>query len=329
LSAALVSSSLLCPRCGLRVDAAEQLCAGCGCPIGVCFDIQRYSIHDGPGIRTTVFLKGCPLRCLWCHNPESWSPVPQIRVFEARCLHFGACTAACPLGIADGPRLPDPERCLHCGRCAEACPTGTRQLVGRQLTVAEVLEVVERDRPFYDESGGGVTFSGGEPLFQWQFLLACLEAAQADGIHTAVDTSGFASLHTIEAVAAVTNLFLYDLKVLDPERHLRHTGVPLDPIVRNLRWLDRAGATIWIRVPFIPTYNDDRPNLAALGALVAGLSRTRRVHLLPYHRLGSEKLACLGLSDPMDPAVAAPTSAALDESAAYLRSFDLDVRIGG
>ena len=276
-----------------------------------------------------MFLKGCPLRCPWCHNPESWSEVPQIRVFEARCLHCGACTAACPLGIADGPRLPDPELCLHCGRCADACPSGTRQLVGRQLAVAEVLDVVERDRPFYDESGGGVTFSGGEPLSQWRFLLSCLEAAQRRGIHTAVDTSGFASLRTIKTVARATNLFLYDLKVLDPVRHLRYTGVPLHPILRNLQALDRAGATIWIRVPLVPGYNDDRANLTALGDLVAGLSRTRRMHLLPYHRLGSEKHACLGLGDPMDPEVAAPSPAALDESAAYLRSFDLDVRIGG
>jgi pyruvate formate lyase activating enzyme len=250
-------------------------------------------------------------------------------VFEARCLHCGACTAACPLGIADGPRLPDPESCLHCGRCADACPSGTRQLVGRQLAVAEVLDVVERDRPFYDESGGGVTFSGGEPLSQWRFLLSCLEAAQRRGIHTAVDTSGFASLRTIKTVARATNLFLYDLKVLDPVRHLRYTGVPLHPILRNLQALDRAGATIWIRVPLVPGYNDDRANLTALGDLVAGLSRTRRMHLLPYHRLGSEKHACLGLGDPMDPEVAAPSPAALDESAAYLRSFDLDVRIGG
>jgi pyruvate formate lyase activating enzyme len=312
-----------------RLAAATTEPSALADPTGVCFDIQRYSIHDGPGIRTTVFLKGCPLRCPWCHNPESWSPVPQIRVFEARCIHCGACTAACPLGIADGPRLPDSESCLHCGRCAEACPTGTRQLVGRQLTVAEVFEVVERDRPFYDESGGGVTFSGGEPLFQWRFLLACLEAARRRGIDTAVDTSGFASRRTIETVARATNLFLYDLKVLDPVRHRRDTGLPLGPILRNLRALDRAGATIWIRVPLIPAYNDDRANLEALGVFVAGLSQTRRVHLLPYHRLGSEKHARLGLSDPMDPAVAAPSPAAVEESAAYLRSFDLDVRIGG
>jgi len=295
---------------------------------GVCFDIQRYSIHDGPGIRTTVFLKGCPLACPWCHNPESIAPSPELRVLAGRCVRCGACTAACPLGIADGPNLPDPARCLRCGSCAAACPTGARQLTGRTWTVREVLEAVLRDRPFYDQSGGGVTFSGGEPLAQWRFLLACLEAAQAQGLHTAVDTSGFASQRTVLAVAAWTDLFLYDLKVLDPKRHLRFTGVPLAPITRNLRALDATGARIWLRMPLVPGYNDDRANLEAVATFAASLRHTRRLHLLPYHRLGAEKYARLGGADPMGDAPS-PTPDAVEAAAALLRGHGLDVHVGG
>jgi pyruvate formate lyase activating enzyme len=295
---------------------------------GVCFDIQRFSIHDGPGIRTTVFLKGCPLSCPWCHNPESWAGLPEIRVFESRCLEIGACAAACPRHLAAGPNLPDPERCLRCGRCADACPTGARQLVGRTFSVDQVLAAVERDRPFYDESGGGVTFSGGEPLCQPGFLVACLAGAQRRGLHTAVDTSGFASPAALRKVTEVTNLFLYDLKVLDPDRHRQYTGVPLQPILRNLRMLDGARATVWLRVPLVPGYNDDRANLEAVGRLAVSLRYTRRLHLLPYHRLGAQKFTRVGRLDRLDE-VEAPPPEAVEEAAAFLRTFDLDVRIGG
>jgi pyruvate formate lyase activating enzyme len=223
---------------------------------GWCFDVQRYSIHDGPGIRTTVFLKGCPLACPWCHNPEGRSRGQELRIIAGRCIHCMSCLAACPLGLADGPVAPDPTRCLRCGRCAEVCPTGTRQLVGYPLTVGRVVELVERDRPFYDESGGGVTFSGGEPFAQPRFLLACLEAMRTRAIHTVVDTCGVAPRATLLKAAALTDLFLYDLKILDPDRHLGLIGAPLGPILDNLRALDRVGADL-ARMPFIPGYNDD------------------------------------------------------------------------
>jgi pyruvate formate lyase activating enzyme len=294
---------------------------------GWCFDIQRYSIHDGPGIRTTVFLKGCPLACPWCHNPESRDRAPEIRILAARCIDCHACTAACPLGLAEPARPPDPERCLRCGRCAHACPTGARELLGRRLTVAEVMTTVERDRPFYEESGGGVTFSGGEPLAQPGFLLACLAAARDRGIHATVDTSGFAPRETILRVAAMTDLFLYDLKVLDPERHERLIGVPLAPILDNLVALDATGAAIWLRVPLVPGVNDDDRALDALIAFVAPL-RTRRLHLLPFHRLGSDKLGRIGREDPM---AGMPPSdpATVERIAARLREHGLEVRVGG
>lgn len=309
-------------------QAAELVPSQTDAPRGECFDIQRFSIHDGPGIRTTVFLKGCPLSCLWCHNPESQARLPEIRIIASRCIECGACGPACPQGLAGGPWLPDPARCQRCGACADACPTGARQLVGRSYGVAELLDAVERDRPFYDESGGGITFSGGEPLYQPRFLLACLELARGRGLHTAVDTSGFASQATVLAVAARTSLFLYDLKTLDPDRHLAYTGVPLAPILRNLRALDRAGARIWLRVPFVPGYNDDPANLEALGTLAASLRHTRRLHLLPYHRLGAAKYARLGRPDRLGE-VQPPSAAVMEDAAAYLRSFGLDVFVGG
>ncbi|MEX1170072.1 MAG: glycyl-radical enzyme activating protein [Chloroflexota bacterium] len=300
-------------------------------PAGLVFDIQRYSIHDGPGIRTTVFLKGCSLRCTWCHNPEGLSPRPEIRVIEARCDRCGACAPVCPLGLTVGEgawQLPDGERCLRCGRCADACPTGARTLVGRSVAVDELTATIARDRPFYDESGGGVTFSGGEPLTQAAFLRASLLAAREAAIHTAVDTSGFAARRTVLALAPVTDLFLYDLKTLNPARHRQLTGVPLEPIVANLRALDRAGADVWIRAPLVAGLNDGDADIAALGRLVAGLRHTRRVHLLPYHGLGADKYERLGRA-PQRPDLVAPSAEAMARSAARLSGFGLDVHIGG
>jgi pyruvate formate lyase activating enzyme len=296
-------------------------------PVGLCFDIQRFSIHNGPGIRSAVFLKGCPLTCPWCHNPEGRSPRPEVRVIAARCIECGACEAACPEGVARRGVPPDPNSCVRCGHCAEACPTGARQLIGRPMTVDELVSVVVRDRPFYEDSGGGVTFSGGEPFAQPAFLLACLEVLRSGGIHTTVDTCGFAGRAVLRRAADLTDLFLFDLKVMDARRHLEVTGVPLEPILGNLRRLDRWGARIWVRVPFVPGYNDDRANLEAMGAFVAGLRSTRRVHLLPYHRLGTDKRAGLGLDDPVAD-VPEPVER-LGTAEQILSGFGLDVRIGG
>lgn len=295
---------------------------------GMCFDVQRYSLHNGPGIRTTVFLKGCLLSCKWCHNPESLAREPELRVLSGRCVDCGACQRACPLHLADRGHPPDPGLCLRCGACAGVCPTNARELVGRTLTVDEVLALVEADRPFYEESGGGVTFSGGEPLLQWRFLVSCLAALRARGLHTTVDTSGYSSLSVITRVAAYASLFLYDLKVLDPDRHLRFTGVPLEPILRNIRALDEAGTPIWVRIPLVPGYNDDRDNLAATGSFVASLRCTRRVDLIPFHALGVMKHSQFGRQDPMAGAET-PASAAIEAASETLRRFGLDVHVGG
>ncbi len=295
------------------------------------FNIQRYSIHDGPGIRTTVFLKGCPLSCPWCHNPESHSPDPEIGIQPGRCIQCGSCLEVCSFAPAMGPegfRPVIPSRCVRCGQCAEACPSGARELIGRTVTVQEIMEEVERDLPFYEESGGGVTFSGGEPLMQPEFLLACLRAAWDRGIHTAVDTSGFAPEEMILEVASWTNLFLYDLKILDDARHRKYTGVSVTPILENLRALDAANTQIWLRIPLIPGINDDPSNLEALGGFLSSLERKHSVYLLPYHPLGSDKYRRMGRENPFG-CSKAPTPEMLEEAARVFQACGFEVHQGG
>jgi pyruvate formate lyase activating enzyme len=296
---------------------------------GTTFNIQRYSIHDGPGIRTTVFLKGCPLSCTWCHNPEGLSPEAELVVVHDRCVGCGACVEACPNPPAtsgDGRAVPDRSSCLRCGSCVDVCVAGARRLVGRTMTLDELMAEVERDRAFYEESGGGVTFSGGEPFEQAEFLLACLRACGESGIHTAVDTSGHAPRAVILDAAAHTDLFLYDLKLLDESEHLELVGIPLAPVLANLQALDEAGAEIWIRFPLIPGITDSKANVERLGRRVASL-RTRRVHVLPFHRTAADKYARIerrwGHSD------LAASEDSTKRVAETLGQMGLDVRVGG
>jgi pyruvate formate lyase activating enzyme len=298
---------------------------------GIVFDIKRYSIHDGPGIRTTIFFKGCPLSCWWCHNPESQSPTIEMIFRPHRCIHCGACLVACEHGAIswDGEEpLTDREKCTRCGACAAACYAEARQCVGRAWTVDQVMAEVQRDTAFYDESGGGVTLSGGEPLWQADFALALLQACKRQEMHTAVDTCGFAPWATVDRLREYTDLFMYDLKLLDDARHRRFTGVSNHLILQNLQALSQRGHHIVLRVPVIPGINDDDASMRQIGAFAAALPHLDEVDLLPYHHIGVDKYVRLNKAYRL-PATRPPSDERLAEMAHLLRQFGLSVSIGG
>jgi pyruvate formate lyase activating enzyme len=285
---------------------------------GLVFNIQRFSLHDGPGVRSTVFMKGCPLRCAWCHNPESQSTETQLVRLATRCMHCERCSEE---------ELANPVVVGRTAADVALCPTGALEAVGETLTVDALVAAVLCDRIFFDESGGGVTFSGGEPLMQAAFVTECLRRLQNEGVHTAVDTSGCTSWHDLAVVAAHTNLFLYDLKVMDDARHKAATGASNRVILENLRALSAMHQNIWIRVPVIPGINDDAENMTATAAFVRELSGITRVTLLPYHATGEPKFARVGLDYRLHDTTP-PDSQRLDELAVPFRAHGLPTTIG-
>jgi glycyl-radical enzyme activating protein len=276
--------------------------------MGRVFDIQRFSLHDGPGIRTTVFLKGCPLRCLWCHNPEGISASPSVSFLPEKCMACGECVRVCTHGAhrLEGPEpldskvthVYDREACTTCGECTDLCDSGTLEFVGRPVTVEEVMQEVSQDRAFYRTSGGGITISGGEPLSQIHFTLALLRAAREQGIHRCIETSGFASWERFRAILPLVNLFLFDCKETDAQRHREFTGKSNLLILENLRALHAAGAMVELQCPIVPGLNDREDHFAGIATLAQSLPNLQGVRLLPYHPLGKSKLQRFGLAPP-------------------------------
>lgn len=252
---------------------------------GVVFDIKEFAVFDGPGIRTTVFMKGCPLRCAWCHNPEGLSPKPQLMVSRAACIHCGACKAACA--------HPD-EDCTACGACLSACRGGYRKITGERWTAEALAARLQKDADVYALSGGGVTFSGGEPLMQWDFVRAALDRLQ--GVHTAVETSAFAPDDVFEEAMSRFDLVMMDWKVSDPDLHQRYTGVPQDTILRHARMLAAGKTPFILRMPIIPGVNDNQAHFETAASLVKNAKSLVRVDVLPYQRAAGAKYEMVSMA---------------------------------
>ncbi len=299
---------------------------------GLIFDIKRYAINDGPGIRVTVFFKGCPLRCVWCHNPESVSKRPQKLYTPEKCIGCKSCISVCPeqaCSLTQKGIVTDMARCTGCGRCAEICPTKAIEISGKLTTASEIVEVVEKERIFFEESGGGVTFSGGEPLLQPRFLTTLLQELGQRGIHRAVDTTGFVKTETLLEIAKNTDLFLYDLKMMDSSAHQKWTGVANTKILDNLKKLAATEAAITIRIPLIHGVNAAEDNIEQTAAFVASLpGPEKQVNLLPYHDIATNKYRRLGKSYSSE-GMAEPDSMSIKKITAIFHHHGINATVGG
>lgn len=291
-------------------------------------DIKRFAVHDGDGIRTTVFFKGCPLRCRWCHNPEGIDHRPQLSYIAKKCIGCGACAAICSNGAHE--IFPEGhgfhrERCVNCGACVAGCMGQALKLYGREISLEQLMPRLLEDRAFYESSGGGVTLSGGEPLVQANFCRELLKRLKEEGIHTAVDTCGCVDQRAIEAVLPYTDQFLYDVKAVDEAVHIHCTGVSNRRILENLAYIDGCGTAIEIRIPYVPGMNDGE--IEGIGAFLKTLKMVSRVKVLPYHSFAGSKYEALGIENTMPP-TEPPDDEALSRAVACLKSFGLNAVSG-
>ena len=299
---------------------------------GIIFDVKRYAIHDGPGIRTTIFFKGCPLQCQWCQNPEGIESRPEILLRSKRCAEdCDACVSACPQGAIskNGSSVEfNTERCDFCRKCEEVCVYDALEVVGREVTVHEALEEIERDRVFFEESGGGITFSGGEPLMQFDFVQALLTKVKERNIHTTLDTSGYVDFTDLERINDQVDLFLYDIKIIDDERHKKYTGVSNTIILENLQKLSEKGVPVTVRIPLISGINDDEQSVESFAEYVKTLKNIKHINILPYHKGGCEKYKNLRKDDSLK-TFQPPTNDRINEIKQILVESGFSVKTGG
>lgn len=291
------------------------------------FDIKRFAVHDGPGIRTTLFLKGCSLRCCWCHNPESYLCEPQLAYYEHKCIHCAECVLVCPAGahaMPDGKHIFTRETCITCGRCEEVCLGRALRFYGREISVEDAVQAVLEDKTFYDQTGG-CTISGGEPLLQAEFCAAVFKVLKSKDIHCAIDTCGSVGWESFEKVLPWTDMFMFDLKQMDSQRHLEYVDGFNELLMRNLQKLSKQNVLIEIRIPIIPGFNSDEKNIAVFGEFLSNLDNISAVKLLAYHDLARSKYAALDLADTM-PNVPSPTQHQMHEIVKRLQAFGLNAK---
>lgn len=296
------------------------------------FDIKRYAINDGPGIRVVIFFKGCNLHCAWCHNPESISSKVEKMYAPAKCIKCGSCVAACPekaitMGL-DGV-ITNTELCTVCGKCADVCPTKAIEMSGRIMTVSEIMKIIEKERVFFDQSGGGVTFSGGEPLIHSKMLIELLDECRKRKIHTAVDTAGNVSEEIILEVAKRTDLFLYDLKMMDSNLHKKWINSGNEKILHNLKAISETGTHIIIRIPLIGGINDSKENIERTAKFISELAGNKKeVNLLPYHNIAQNKYMKLGKSDGFTK-LEEPDKSVIAQAIIKFNEYGIKATVGG
>lgn len=288
------------------------------------FDIKNFAVHDGDGIRTTVFFKGCSLKCKWCHNPEGIDFSPQLAYFENKCIHCGECVKACLFGahcIENGEHIFKRDNCFGCGKCIDICLGNALTLYGKEVTVEELMPLLTEDRDFYETSGGGVTLSGGECLCQADFCADLLKKLKEDGIHTAVDTCGFVKRAAFDKVMPYTDIFLYDVKAIDENVHIKCTGYSNKQILENLKYIDDCGKNIEIRIPYVPGYNSSE--IEKVAEFLSQLKNIVKVKVLPYHKYAGSKYQSLDMKNTLPENM--PSDEDIKAAREILKSYNLTV----